>query len=603
MKRVIFLLLVLLAPALLLANENQQESSQKAVPRTHPRLFMHDEQIPAIKAAAKDDPYWQSVDAFILEQAAKALKLPLPERTLIGRRMVLVSRETLTKVFYLSYAYRTTGNVLFAERAENEMLAAAAFEDWNPSHYLDVAEMSAALAIGYDWLYDYLHEESREVIAQAIAEKALRNSLDEKYYKQWNESKNNWNQVCHAGLTLGALAIWERDVELCAQITDRAIAKVTNSMSNYNPDGAYAEGPAYWEYGTLFNVLLLDALQSALGSDYGLIESHPGFQKATDYICNMITPAGNLFNYGDNAQKAGYNIAPFWFAKNVGAEQNLYPIFKAEISRQRLLPLAIIWGHEFSHTSGNHPEELFWVADGEIPVAAMRSAWGDEDAQFVGVKLGTCTVSHSHLDIGSFIYESHGIRWATDTGSEDYTKLEAAQVDLWNRKNGSQRWDVYRYGNGQHNVFTLNSRNQLADVHINFDKREQREDSMYLAFDLSECYTPWAKYAYRQVEFFPRDERLVVSDQITAGKRFTKMEWTLMSQAEPTIVEGGVRLSKDGHSVMVTAECTSQGSWIVEKAEGKYSFDSPNPGVYRIRYTADLITQQDNHIEVTLQHE
>jgi hypothetical protein len=34
------------------------------------------------------------------------------------------------------------------------MLAAAAFSDWNPSHFLDVAEMTAALAIGYDWLYE-----------------------------------------------------------------------------------------------------------------------------------------------------------------------------------------------------------------------------------------------------------------------------------------------------------------------------------------------------------------------------------------------------------------------------------------------------------------
>ena len=31
------------------------------------------------------------------------------------------------------------------------MLTAARFEDWNPSHFLDVAEMTFALAIGYDW--------------------------------------------------------------------------------------------------------------------------------------------------------------------------------------------------------------------------------------------------------------------------------------------------------------------------------------------------------------------------------------------------------------------------------------------------------------------
>ena len=40
------------------------------------------------------------------------------------------------------------------ERLEEEMLAAAGFSDWNPGSFLDVAEMTTALAIGYDWLHD-----------------------------------------------------------------------------------------------------------------------------------------------------------------------------------------------------------------------------------------------------------------------------------------------------------------------------------------------------------------------------------------------------------------------------------------------------------------
>jgi len=35
-------------------------------------------------------------------------------------------------------------------------LAAARFGDWNPKHFLDVAEMTFALAIWYDWLFDQL---------------------------------------------------------------------------------------------------------------------------------------------------------------------------------------------------------------------------------------------------------------------------------------------------------------------------------------------------------------------------------------------------------------------------------------------------------------
>ena len=53
------------------------------------------------------------------------------------------------------------------------MLQAASFPDWNPQHFLDVGEMTMALAIGYDWLYDSLQPDTRRVVREAIIEKDL----------------------------------------------------------------------------------------------------------------------------------------------------------------------------------------------------------------------------------------------------------------------------------------------------------------------------------------------------------------------------------------------------------------------------------------------
>ena len=44
---------------------------------------------------------------------------------------------------------------------------------WSPSHFLDDAEMTTAVAIGYDWCYDYLKPAKREIIEKAILEKAF----------------------------------------------------------------------------------------------------------------------------------------------------------------------------------------------------------------------------------------------------------------------------------------------------------------------------------------------------------------------------------------------------------------------------------------------
>jgi len=91
------------------------------------------------------------------------LTLPPNERKMIGKRLLRTSNENLRRIFFLSYAYRMSGQHKYFKRAEAEMLKAASFSDWNPSHFLDTGEMTMALAIGYDWLYDKLSAKSREM--------------------------------------------------------------------------------------------------------------------------------------------------------------------------------------------------------------------------------------------------------------------------------------------------------------------------------------------------------------------------------------------------------------------------------------------------------
>jgi hypothetical protein len=43
-----------------------------------------------------------------------------------------------------------------------------------------------------------------------------------------------------------------------------------------------------------------------------------------------------------------------------------------------------------------------------------------------------------------------------DFGADDYNRLETAGVDLWNRSQASQRWQVFRYNNMSHNTLTVN---------------------------------------------------------------------------------------------------------------------------------------------------
>ena len=129
-----------------------------------------------IQQTIASDPAWQKMHQVIVDESDVIIGLAPIERIQIGRRLLDKSREALRRLFYLGYSYRLTNEIKYAQRAEKEMLAIAKFSDWNPTHYLDVGEMTMAMAIGYDWIYPTLSPESRKAISQAIIEKGLKTS-------------------------------------------------------------------------------------------------------------------------------------------------------------------------------------------------------------------------------------------------------------------------------------------------------------------------------------------------------------------------------------------------------------------------------------------
>ena len=80
-------------------------------------------------------------------EAERQLATKPVERVLVGRRLLDKSRTALSRMMHLGLAWRLTGEKKYLERARAELLAVAAFADWNPKHFLDVGEMTAAVGI------------------------------------------------------------------------------------------------------------------------------------------------------------------------------------------------------------------------------------------------------------------------------------------------------------------------------------------------------------------------------------------------------------------------------------------------------------------------
>lgn len=602
-SRLLYLFMLLCMPVWLSAQVNYVGEIKKL--SRHPRLLLPQGDEKGLKKQIKKDAVWMDIHAALLEEADSIVLLPLNERIITGWRLLPVSRENLRRIFILSYAYRMTGKKAFADRAESEMLKTASFSDWNPRHFLDVAEMTMALAIGYDWLYDCLSVASKEKIVGAIIEKGLKPSFDTRY-NWFVDAVNNWNQVCHAGVSYGALAVWEKDPELARQVVNRAIEKIRNPMKHYAPDGAYPEGLVYWDYGTSFNALFISAIEKIFHTDYGLSEL-PGFLESATYCLHMVSSGLRNFSYSDNAPKAFMMPALFWFYDKTKDktllynQSRLYPNEgRDQMRKDRLAPVVLIWGASASLAEPKKPEQLLWQAQGDNPICVMRSSWEDSLAAFVGVKLGSPSINHGHMDVGSFVFEANGVPWAIDLGPDDYDRIEKSGVQLWNSSQDAQRWDVFRYNNFAHSTLTFNHKKQRVDGTAHITSYSDTIDSMWVASDLTPVYRDQVKSVKRSVSLVNR-QYIVIEDSIETGNRFTKLAWTMVTPASAKVISDRVMLlEKDGKKLYLKVEGPKEIKWNISQAQSDYSYDSPNPGISLIGFDTDLKLSAKQKVRVYL---
>ena len=150
------------APA---ADTPSAEAILKRVRPGHPRIFLTAAELPALRASSQRAALADQARA-VIASATKLLSAK-PNAYIIpdGKRLLATSRSVLDRTLALGLAYHLTQDARFSQRAWVELDAAANFIDWNPSHFLDTAEMTAAFAIGYDWLHSRWTPEQRAKLA------------------------------------------------------------------------------------------------------------------------------------------------------------------------------------------------------------------------------------------------------------------------------------------------------------------------------------------------------------------------------------------------------------------------------------------------------
>ena len=580
----------------------------------HPRIFLNNDDFESLKRKNVPGSIVNRLHEVVMEVADSAVASTKTFRYRLdqsGKRILPISRNSLKEISACAYAYRMTGEAKYLKRAEYNINTVCSFKDWNPSHFLDVGEMAIGVAIGYDWLYNDLSEETKEKARTAINRYAFDQTRVTKYCRFY-KANNNWNQVCNGGLVAAALATYEHNPEIAEKlILDAVESNVEPVTEMYGQYGNYIEGYSYWNYGTLYQCVLMTALETALGTDFGLSQT-AGFLKTGEFMMFMegITES---FNYYDSWGKKVPAIPMWYFADKLKKPELLFNEIRAldegrydvKLSEVRLL--APIMGHvaRIDLDNVSVPTKNMWYGHGANPVVMIRTRWdGSDDDVYLAIKGGSAANNHSHMDAGSFVFESQGVRWACDLGNQKYAPLENAmkklKKNLWDRSQSSGRWTVFRYNNYSHNTITLNENLHNAKGAATFEKVIQADTEMGAVIDMTDILKADAQSARRTIKLVDKKD-LVASDEVVAPKdKDVIYTWRMTGNGEPQVREDGIVLTANGKTMYLKAKSNVKFTYCTWSTDPKVDYDDPNEGKYTVGIRAIIPSGKAADFEVVL---
>lgn len=550
--------------------------------RSHPRIMAAQYEWDCLPKKIAKDAYLTVWNATIFQNATKWYSMNSVnysvDGTFSGSGILDPARQVQQRIKAWAYAYRLTKDTKWVDRAWTELQVAAGNSSsdpwnptaidssvgknatWNPSHFLDTAELTTAFAIGYDWLYDVWKADQRNAIMWSIITLGLQPGVQQYATSAgwWKNTNGNWNCVCNSGLLLGALAIWSEDpTDTSSSIINSAVSNMkSNCMQGAYDDGTWSETPNYWYFGTSAQARALSALIAATGSDQGLSGANSNWAK-TGYFHMYASGNAGLYAYGDNGPNKFSATANGMFLWAKQYKMPVYGLYQRDRADAANDPLSMFWYDTSSKGAFWNGLALDKFFDNELGSwASMRSSWTDFTGTYVGIKSSNATghQAHGDLDAGDFVIDALGTRWAGEYGSGNYLSKEYFASEAQD----AVRWQYFRKGTQGQNTLVINNRDQSASCRPintmssnNTTQTADRDfvpatsDTAYFITDMSSCYNAPANSVQRGIRFLNGRRQVLVRDEIAASSSITSVQWRMQTNAT-------ISLSSDKKTVTLT---------------------------------------------------
>ena len=549
----------------------------------HPRLLFSKQEEQRIRDLFGTEPLLDSLYVGLMKEAERLLLVPPqedPRREIKNTKDILpISREQVYRMVNLALAYRLSGDRRFAEKAEKELVHVCNFPDWDPIHYLDVAEMTTAVAIGYDWLYDVLAPSTRQLVVHSIKTKAL-DLVVEEYNTgnadSWAKRETNWNVVCNTGMVLGALAIEEHYPELAKHIIGEAVRYIPNCLKHFAPDGVCYEGPAYWGYTNMYLSLLLKALNDNFGGDFGLSEM-VGVDKSVLYYMHSTSPSGKIFNFANSGSTAPAAEPIYFYFSRAFNQPEVATFYRDVLSKTvhegnyfRFYFLSIPWYDTASSTADALPK--LKVYEGINDIVVFNGNRNIPNSLYLIAKTGDPDMAHQQLDIGTFIVEMNGIRWTDDLGTDNYNL-----PGFWDYKPDGQRWTYFRNSNFSHNTLSIDHKLQNSAGTGEIDRLDDRAAQPFVTMNMSTAYAGQSRFVYRTFRMLD-DTRILVTDSVGLQSPSQSVQWSVITSADVECKGNIAVLRKDGKSFSLKIASPTNASFTTKAAKRGTEAEKPIEG-------------------------